>query len=681
MIVHLDFETYSEVSVKDVGAYAYARHPSTDIITLSYRIDDGPVQRWAPGLPLPEDIRECARQTFHAHNATFEREVWRHVGMRVYGFPPIPADAWRCSQAVCGYKAVALGLDSAAKMLGLELQKDKVGQAAMRYLSAPARRKVRGEDRYILERRHDFAREDACAAYCDGDVLQEVAVSARVGKLPPEELAIYQLDQEINARGVQIDTDLCEAAVEIARGIEERLAAEFRDLTGGLNPTQRDKVLEWLRERWVGFPDLQADTLTDMLALALPAEVRRALEIRQQTAKSSVKKYETALACVCDDGRARGMYQYHGAGTGRWAARLIQLQNMPRPSDEGIDMETLVTAIKTRDEEFLTLMYGSPMIALADATRGMVIPKAGHVLVAFDYSSIEAVVLACLAGEEWKIEAFRRKDDLYCLFAADIYGHTVTKKEHPDKRQTGKTGELAFGFAGGVGAWRKFDDSDRHTDAQVDEYKKVWRRRHPLTAGRDGLWNALDRAATAAVSSPGEAFDAFGCRYQVEGDWLACRIPSGRKLWYLNPRIELTEKPWGEACDACDGEGRFMCGETEEDCTVCDGLGEIPAMGPSVVFDAWKEGQIKAVRGWRGHWTENVVQALSRDILVSGMQQCDAAGYTITMHTHDELVVEVPEGMAVGAAGNVKRLMENLPEWATGWPIRAEGGILRRYQK
>ena len=645
-VVTIDLETYSEVNVKDVGAEAYARHPSTDIICLYWSVGGEP-QGWAPGYPFPPGLATAIGMgyIFDAHNVAFERAIWRFVGPR-YGFPPIPDDAWRCTMAACAYRGVALKLEKAAQMLRLEQQKDMPGNAAMRYLSTPGKK----------GRREDLARFDACAAYCAQDVRTEIAIRRKVGDLPPDELKVWQLDQRINQRGVLIDQELCRAAIDVAQQIGARLGKEFADLTGGLAPTQRDKVLAWLNKNLPGalaIDNLTADEVQAWLDGSLaPPHVRRALEIRQQIAKSSVKKYQAALACLCPDGRARGMLQYHGAATGRWAGRLVQPQNMPRPAAEHIAMEDLCALIKSRDVEALEMIYGDPMTALADACRGMIIPAPGHVLAAYDFSSIEAVVLAGLSGEEWKLEAFRRKEDVYCLFAGVVYGHKVTKKEHPDKRQTGKIGELAFGYQGGVAAWRKFDSTDRHTDEQVDEYKKLWRGKHPGVAA---LWRGLNDAALLAVHT-NEPQEYAGFRYEVEGDWLSCRLLSGRKLWYLHPRVALADMPWRDD----DGE---------------------PAQRPQVHFTAYKEGQIKTVRGYGGHWTENVDQALSRDIMVGAMFRTEKAGFPLILTVHDEMVAEVPERDAERAAKEIPALMAEPLPWSQGWPIRAEGSILTRYSK
>ena len=648
--VTIDFETYSELDVRDVGAEVYARHPSTDIICMAYSIDDAEPKLWAPWLPFPEDLRDtlCILDpvVVEAHNSGFERAIWNFVGRPRYDFPPIQSRLWRCTMAACAYKGVALKLERAAQMLKLEQQKDMAGNAAMRYLSKPS---AKG-------RREDFARFEACAEYCAQDVRTEVALSRVVGELPPDELRLWQLDQTINQRGVRIDTGLCEAAIAIADRVETRLVEEFADLTGGLKPTQRDKVLGWLRQRapeWM-FPDLTAETVGEALRQRkdIPDDAARAVEIRQQIARSSVKKYKTALACLCPDGRARGLLQYHGAQPGRWAGRLIQPQNMPRPTYTHLPMEDLVSLIKERDEEAIHMLGLDPMTVLADATRGMIIPAEGHVLAPYDFSAIEAVVNACIAGEDWKVAAFRRKEDVYCLFAEVVYGHPVTKEDQPSERQTGKTGELAFGYQGGVAAWRKFDSSDRHTDEEVNAFKNAWRQKHSHIVG---LWAGLDGAAKRAVVYGGPESYA-GIRYQLEGQWLSCQLPSGRKIWYLHPRIVMAEMPW------TDYEGEAV-------------------HKPAVEFTAYKEGQIKTVRGYGGHWTENVVQAAARDIMVRAMWGLEKANYPIVLTVHDEVVTEIPEAMAERALSEIPKLMTDHPPWAKDWPIGVEGGVTRRYSK
>jgi DNA polymerase len=641
----MDMETYSELSIKDVGAEVYARHESTDIICMAYSVNGNEPILWAPWLPVPPvfAVWIALSYVFEAHNAAFERAIWRHIAVPRYGFPPIPEGAWRCSMAACAHKAVALKLSSGARMLRVDQQKDTAGAAAMRYLSSPG----------PIGRRYDIARYETCAAYCMQDVRTEVAISRKVGSLPVDELRLWQLDQRINQRGVWIDTELCEAAVAIAEQVTTPLFEEFNKITG-LKPTQRDKVIEWLNENdanWT-FVSLTADAVDEAMAMAqLSDRVYRALEIRQQIAKASVKKYSAALAVTGSDGRARGLLQYHGAGTGRWAGRMIQPQNMPRPSNEHLDMGDLVALIKTRDLEAIRMILGDPMLALADAARGMVIPSPGNVLAVYDFSSIEAIVLAGMAGDRKKLEAFRRKECAYCAAAEVIYGYPVNKKDHPAERQDGKTCELAFQYNGGVGAWRNFDSSDRHTDEEVEGFRDAWRADRPLVVA---MWKGLNYAAKSCVRT-GEPQEYAGFLYEREGDWMSCRLLSGRKIWYLHPRITEGEMPWTDD----DGE---------------------PVFRPGVEYSAYKEGRIKEVRGYGGHWTENNDQALARDIMVSSMRRVDPE-FPLVLTSHDELISEIPEGQADRARQMIPTLMAQTDDWFADWPIRAEGKILRRYEK
>lgn len=673
MSVVVDVETYSELNVKNVGAEAYARHPSTDITVMCYSIDDGPAQAWAPWLPFPDDLAAAVQDEtclFEAHNAAFERCIWAFVGEAKHGFPHLHVKRWRCTLAMACRKGLAPGLDDAAAMAGVGEQKDPEGVKAMRWLASPTWRKhkeCRGEGcaecgyrGKTAHRRFDFERHELATEYCKQDVRTESALSRMTSPLEPRELTVWKLDQAINQRGVLIDQELCHAAIEVARQITEPLVAEFSTITGGLAPSQRDAVMGWMKEHSPEWPmdNLQAETVAEALHFGpvggMKPYVHRALQIRAEIAKTSVAKYTTALACLCPDGRARGMLQYYGAiATGRFAGRLIQLQNLPRPKFENFPMEDLVAIIKMRDAELLRMMFGDPMQALSDATRGIIIPSPGHVLAAYDYSSIEAIALAGMFREEWKLEAFRRGDCAYCLAAEHIFGYKVTKKEHPQERQVGKICELAFGYEGGVGAWRNFDSSDRHTDEDVQRYKRAWRAKHlNVTAG----WKGLNVAALRTVVD-GVPHEYAGFRYELEGRWLTCRLISGRKLYYLDPRAVMATMPW----ETDDGE---------------------PEMRPAVEFTSYKRDRgIVPIRGYGGHWTENNDQAVCRDILVQGLLRCERAGFRTILSVHDEGVFEVPEDDADRARKEIPQLLSEPMPWCADWPIKAEGGLLTRYQK
>lgn len=651
-VVTIDFETRSRRELRKAGAYAYARDPSTEVICLAYKIGARDPRLWAPDDDPPDDLIEAVNDgaIVEAHNVQFEWEIWHRVCVPRYGWPMLSRDKARCTQAACAYRGIPLKLEKAAKALGLKHQKDMggnrlLGQAGV---SKPKKNGSYTDDFSTLQRVYD---------YCVDDVLAEEELSGRVGWLTPDEEATWRLDQIINARGVRIDLEAVAAAQTIAGQVSKRLTAELREITGGQVETsdQRDRILRWIETQDYALPDLTADTLDLYLSpknrQPPPAPVRRVLEIRRTLAKASTKKLAAMQACVCDDGRARGLLQYHGATTGRWAGRLVQPQNFPRPSFEDVDPETIVGDIMLRDAELLDMVYGDAMVALADGLRPMFIAGEGRDLVSADFSAVESIVTAAVAGEESKLDVFRRGDDPYCTTASLIFGYPVlSKKTHPAERQVGKTGELAFGFQGGVGAWRQFDNQDR-SDEEIEGYRDAWRHAHPNIVA---LWRGLNDAAVAAVyKKQPHSYRGVEYRLEEDGEWLSCRLLSGRKLWYYGPEVGLHEMPW----DDDDGE---------------------PAKRLGLSYWAWRQGQWRKQRAYGGLLTENVVQATARDLMVPAMRKAEAEGYPVILTVHDELVTEPAEGRDHKV---LEEIMRDIPSWARGWPVKAEGWTGKRYRK
>ena len=669
----LDFETKSEVDLKRAGAQRYARHPSTEVLCLSYAFGDEEPRIWRPGMPKPVDLFEAIAEGcwFEAHNAAFERAIWHHVCVLRMGWAPVPFDLWRDTQAVCAYRAIPLALERAALVLRLPEQKDTVGGKVQKSASKP--RKMNAAEKKEWRKTHDdyepqpvLWRDDETTlstteSYCKQDVRTERALSKVVGELPAGELAVWRLDAIINDRGVQIDVPSVQKAVVLVEQLEAMHLKEVRALTGGIAPTQIEKFKAWLRKNDTDLPNMQDDTVTLALKDATfgTPKTRRALELRQLLAKAGTKKLQAMLDCVCDDGRARGLLQYHGAGTGRWAGRLIQPQNFKRPwwaeiDDEGDANEfaaNLIDAINVGDADLLTTIYGSPIDALSHALRSYLTAGPGNHLVAGDFSAIEAIVTAAMSGEERKLDVFRRKEDPYCVFASSVFGVTVTKADKP-KRTVGKMGELAFGYGGGIGAWRNFEPAGPsvHTDEDITRYRDAWRALHPaINAG----WAGLEQAAVNTVLT-GRPHSWRQVEYFMasDGDWLGCRLPSGRCIWYREPRIVERAVPW----DATD-------------------------FRPCLEYKAWKpaKGGWVVIRAWGGHLMENVVQGTARCLMVASMFRAEKAGLPIVLTCHDELVTDVPEARADARA--LEQIMAELPPWAAKWPVRAEAFAGFRYRK
>ena len=666
----IDFETFGVLNLPKVGAAVYARHPATDIISLSWSIAELK-KLWIPGMPFPEALLDgIVRRALlvEAHGSMFEREIWKHVGERLYKFPPIFEKQWRCSLSVCGYRSLPMKLEKVADVLRLPVQKDMVGHKAMKKLCAPNKNGNRIVD--------DFELEQKTYSYCLTDNDTERALGARIGRLPAGELAVWQMDQRMQQRGIRIDQELCHAAMDIAKQVEAKLLPEVPKVTKGAVDTigQVAEVKKWLHSQNVHLDDLTADSVKAALTPALKEtrpEAYRLLELRQTLAMTSYKKYARALICICDDGRSRGATQYHGAGTGRWAGRLWQPQNLRRPRffGEGEDIYALTEAIKSRDPHFLSMVAGcDPMEALADGVRGMIISEEQNTLISGDYAAIEAVVTAGLAGEQSKLDVFRQGGDPYCWFASKVTGRHIPGKNDPnfteqdgkDRQNMGKPGELAFGFSGAIGAWRKFDDSDKFDDTEVDGFKNIWRESHPNICH---MWNSLDWCAMQAVSNSGKVFKFVGkgndpCQgvaYVVKGDFLLCRLPAGRMIHYYRPEIRNTLMPWTDDNDD-------------------------PVYKPQVWFWTNSAKGWRFVKGWRGLWTENIVQATARDIMVAGMFMLDRKQIPLILTVHDELLSEMDERFAPTAA-EYSDLIVCPPPYAKSWPISASGWVGTTYRK
>ena len=666
MHITIDFESYSEADLKKTGAWKYSEHPSTEVLCLAYAFNDEKPRLWYPGLPPPLDLFDAIErgEEMDAHNVGFERAIWENVCVKRMGWPEIEAHTWSCTMARAASRALPLGLEQCASALGLDVRKDKRGKQLIQLLCKPQKPKkkdprTRIQDPELLAELYD---------YCLQDVRVEQRIRRELGALPAPERGVFLLNEKMNSRGITIDVESVHNAIAVVSQVEKELTAELVDITGGRIRTanQVAEILDFVQ--WKvdgGLDDLTADTVAAAIPRAEKGSVeRRVLEIRHSLAKASTKKLAGLLAAVCVDGRVRGLSQYHGAFTGRNAGRLVQPLNLPRPV-LGADPEGLVEAIALRDPDWLRMLYGDPMQCVADALRSMFVAGEGKNLCAVDLASIESVGIAAIAGEEIKLDLFRRGDDPYCAFASDVFGRPITKANDPRERQeVGKVGELAFGFGGGVGAWRNFDDSDKFDDDEVNTFKNVWRRKHPHIARppwdqavKDGeagvgLWYGLQDAAHEAVLRPGRQVEAFGVKYQVRGRWLVCILPSSRAIVYYDPRLQEKINPHTDKTEVV------------------------------LTYMSQKNGHWARIDTWGGKLAQGVTQATCRDILVHGQRRCDPE-MPVLMTVYDEIVTEVDEGL--GTEIPVTRLLDymtgELPAWCAHWPVKAEGWCGKRYRK
>lgn len=683
----VDYETYSECDLKECGATVYAQHSTTEILCMSWRLPGMEKARvWVPSRePFPEEVIDhiLAGGVIEAHNAGFERAIWRYVLMPGKNMPKQPIaipwpTRWKDTLASCAYHALPLDLEDVGNVLNLETKKDRRGKDLLRILSRPQKPTKKHPER----RRRDPDLLEELYLYCGRDSDTEWALGERIGDLPTSEYRLWVLDQKINDRGVYVDTDAINAALNVVNALQIKLEEKLLKLTDNKVATASslDNMKEWLASKGYGVSDLTADTVERLLndktrQHKLPDDVKAVLKIRQTLSKASTKKLFKYLSCIAADGRIHGLLQYHGASTGRWAGRLLQPQNFPRgddamlagtKSDPALGMEVLIELIKQGDPDLLECIYGDPMEAIASALRGMIIAEPGKQLYVTDFSAIEARVTAWLFDEEWKLDAFIDVDngkgyngsaDMYLAAGSMVFGYPcLTKKTHPKERQVGKMCELAFGYQGGVGAWRKFDprqpgDEGYVPDEQVNIYKNGWREAHPnIVAG----WWGLENAAIDTVLTGTPHYYAKVTYEIVEdaaGRWLVCVLPNGRRLWYYNPEVETWVNSFGRTQRTLSYEGK----------------------------DNKRGGSWGRIETYGGSLTENVVQAISRDLMVEAMIRVESAGYTIILTIHDEIVAEVKVGF--GSMEEFDRLMTVVPIWASGCPIHASGWTGFRYHK
>ena len=659
--------------MKDVGAWRYAEDFTTEILCLSYKFGDGVTRLWIPGLDFPQEIIDHvnAGGMFEAHNVQFERAIWMMILRPQFGVP-MPK-RWKDTLAACAYRAIPLKLDHAGAALNLDIQKDKRGTYLLNTLSVPKWGTKAEPDRIYRE---DWDLMQELYDYCVQDADSEHLLSQTIGDLPMPEYRLWCLDQMINQRGVMIDLEAVEAALELIDIVEGTLNEELRGITNEQvqKATQRDKLLKWFREN--GLPhmtDLRKDTIEALLLQiekhpgALPEDTARALMIRSQLAKASTKKLEKMLDTMSRDERVRGLLQYHGAGTGRWAGRLVQPQNFPRAivtnsvtatGKKYLDMELLVQHIKMKDYKLLDKVYGSAMAAIASSLRGMFISAPGKVFRVCDFSAIEARVTFEVANCKAGLEVFNKSDrgeseDIYCVTASDLVGFEVKKAEHGHERQLGKITVLGCGYQMG---WEKLQfqaEKDYKVlleDHEAQNMVSVYREKYKEVKW---LWYGLNDAAIDTVRT-GKPHRYNSIIYDLVDDtagrWLTCILPNGRRLWYYEPIVEKIKTPWGQIKDSLTYMGR----------------------------DNKKGGSWGRVRTYGGMLTENVVQAIARDLMAEAMIRVERAGYHIVLTVHDEIIAE--DEADFGSQKEFEEIMAEVPDWSK-CPIAVEGSEITRYQK
>jgi len=659
----VDFETRGVVNLPKVGAHRYAEDPHTGIWCLAYAVDDGPVDLWTPDQPMPEIFRDLPATTFlRAWNAQFEATIWRVLLTERLGWPAIRPEQWVCAAALGARAGLPRKLEDAARVLQVLHQKDLEGHRLMLKLCQPKAWTPEGEPLWhtepaLLERMY---------AYCRQDVETERAVFRALPAVGhPLERRAWLLDQEINRRGLCLDRALVTGALAVARPAVAALNAAISEATEGrvTKVTQVQRLVKWCGERDFPVTTLDKAALRDHLApdTILPPEVRTALAIRSQGAKSSIAKLETMERVVGEDGRVRDLLLYYGAGTGRWAGRLVQPQNFPRGT------------VKVTEEDYALLQHGDlalleallpsdkpVMELLASMLRGCFVAQPGHEFTTADFAAIEARVLAWLAGAKRLLALFHQGLSPYPPMGEPIFGHPTPKDGNPFEYQVSKNTVLGCGYQMG---WQRFQEQAwEQTGLRLEDdlcHRAVAAYRETHWQIPD-LWKELNRVCQAAVSSGSThwlpAADgklAFAC----DGAWLRMRLPSGRSLWYPFPKMSQRRAPWK---DPRTGQ-----------------LALVPCVTVAGVDPVTKRWTRSALYG--GLLTENAVQAIARDLMVESMFRVEAAGYHVLLTVHDEIVTEAPAGH--GSVDEFCHLMATPPTWAADCPIAAEGWRGRRYRK
>lgn len=672
----IDIETYSDVDIGKAGLYKYAQSPAFGVLLIAYSLDGGPVEvidlvpggkgedRTPDGVPLwlinalkdPSYIK-------HAYNAAFE---W-YCLCRYFRWDPSREGLnflrqWRCTMLhslYCGYPA---GLDAAGKALGLPQDKQKMmaGKALIKYFCVPCTPTKTNGGRTRNLPHHDRAKWELFKSYNAQDVVTETEIERRLSAFPvPAQVqAQWVTDQTINLRGVAVDQTLVEGALDLDAAVRKDYLREATELSGLDNPNSVAQLTKWLqKETGEEVSDLKKATVSELLGKEISSDAaRRMLEIRRELSKTSNKKYSALETAVCADGRVRGLLQFYGANrTGRWAGRIVQPQNLPRTYIDGDLLPLARRLVESQRQEALRWIFGSVPDTLSQLIRTAFVASSGRTLVDADFSAIEARVIAWLAGEEWVLEVFRTHGKIYEATASQLYGVPIEKikKGNPEYslRQYGKAATLALGYGGGSHALITAGHLPKDTpEEELLDIRDRWRQSNPNIVQ---FWRTVEAAAKEAVNTgryielwDGRLAFARECDPDNDLDFLTIRLPSGRKLYYAKPH--MTTNRFGQ-----------------------------PSIGFWGLEQQTKKWGVRET--WGGTLAENITQAVARDCLAEAVERLEAAGYPVVFHVHDEVVIDAPLERADLA--DVVRIMSQVPDWAAGLPLNAEGWTNEFFKK
>lgn len=643
-MLHIDIETYSEIDLTKSGVYRYSEHESFEVLMIAYSFGNSPVRivDLAQGETMPTELHNALldpKVMKMAHNANFERVCLSRIGYTT------PVREWYCSAFLCAYTGLPRSLGDVSGVLKLgDKAKMKEGKELIRYFSMPCKptKTNGGRTRNLPEHAPD--KWQTFKDYCVRDVEAEREICDRLGKIEvwASELDNWYLDQEINDRGVKVDMGFVDSARFVIDKEVSSIIKRMSDLTGLDNPNSGAQLIEWLRSKGVITNSVAKERLLEIKKSTGLKVVRDVIDLKLQASKTSNKKYDAMNDCVCEDSRARGLFQHYGASrTGRSAGRLIQLQNLPR--NDLKDLGLARAYVRTGDHELIADTYPDVQSTISQLIRTAIVAEKGKTLVVCDFSAIEARVLAWLANEKWRLDVFATHGKIYEASASMMFGVPINKIDKgSDLRQKGKVAELALGYQGGPGALVSMGADKMGLSEQ--EMKDIVHRWREANKRIKALWQSLQEASIEAVEKRRKVVSVKGIVFEVKHGCLTVKLPSGRHLFYRDPSV-------------MEGDyGLKLC-----------------YFGQNQTTGKWEQQDT-----YGGKLTENITQAVARDLLFECMKRID---HPIIMHVHDEVVVEVDKDSGASVLNELQDLMSQVPTWAEGLPMKGEGFVTDFYKK
>lgn len=651
----IDIETYSSVDIKESGAYKYIESPDFEILIIGYALNDNPVKiiDLAQGEEIPEEFEEalldqdCIKV---AHNAVFERLSFKRIGYN------IPAEQWYCTSVKAAYCGLPLSLDEVSKALNLTDKKLDTGKALIKYFSCPCKATRINGMRTRNYPEHAPEKWEMYKEYNKYDVLAEREIFHRLEKyeIPEIERKMYVLDQNINDRGILVDIELAKSAIDVDNTYTSILVQQAQQLTGLKNPNSPAQIRKWIEDKTSNVVlSLSKESMPDLMKeFADYPDIIEMLNIRKKLSKTSIKKYYAMLNCAMKDHRVRGTFQFYGANrTGRWAGRLLQLQNLSKNHISHIEIPREM--IRARDWESVEMMYDDVADILSQLVRTALIAPSGKVFSVADFSAIEARVISWLANEKWRMDVFHGDGKIYEATGAKMFNVPISAiTKGSVLRDKSKISELALGYEGSLGALKRMGGERMGlSDTEMMSLVRKWRSANPAIVD---MWKEIDEASKEAVRYQRPV--SCTCRniiFYCDGEFMTIQLPSGRKLFYYGPKFK--DKKIGRSTMPT----RVLCYQ-------------------GVVQETKQWGEIDT---YGGKLTENIVQAISRDLLGNSMLNLEANGYYPVCHIHDEILSEVPEKNAQAYYEEMASIMGTPPEWASDLPLRADGYITPFYLK